>query len=124
MMDGISGSGPLLELRKYNLREGAREYFDRRSREVTFPLFRKYGFRVDRFWASVDEPLTIYYSVRWDSVEEMERTRAAFEADPAWQRMVTADNYQSPVASSESVLLRSVVDFSMIGGGAAGPSHD
>lgn len=102
---------PVVELRRYTLRdEDAREYFLRRSRETTFPLFAKHGFRVERFWADAEDPLTIYYLVGWDDEGQMRRDRAAFEADPAWRAMVDAPGYRSPVASSSSTLLRTVVE--------------
>lgn len=96
---------PLYELRRYDLRDGAREYFDRRSRDITFPLFEKYGFSVQGFWTKIDDPLVVYYSLAWDSVGEMERSRAAMVADPMWQEMVNSPGYTPPVARNASVLL-------------------
>ncbi|MCS5498280.1 NIPSNAP family protein [Cnuibacter physcomitrellae] len=102
---------PLVELRHYHMRDlAAREYFDRRSKAVTFPLFVKYGFRIRRFWADAANPLDVHYLVGWESEEEKERLWAQFRSDPLWTQMVEADGYVAPMEWAESVMLVSAVE--------------
>lgn len=96
---------PLVELRIYTVKDGERPEFDERARQVTFPIFRELGFRVERYWADVDDPHTVYYLVRWTSREEMEQQWAAFQSHPLWTGMLTAEGFVSVMAGARGIVL-------------------
>ncbi|MCS5498282.1 NIPSNAP family protein [Cnuibacter physcomitrellae] len=105
-----AASMPLLEVRTYHLLPDRREYFEARSRRLTFPLFRRHGFRVERFWTATDDPLTVVYLLGWESLEERDRKQAAFDADPDWVAMMTAADFEPSIAEAEHVVLERFVE--------------
>lgn len=97
------GATTLWELRQYVLAPGTRERFDDRVRTTTTPIFNRIGMPFDRFWASHEDPLTVYYLLCWTSEQEMEDTWARLAADPEWR--AARAGYESPVLESTVTLL-------------------
>ena len=76
----------LYELRTYVIPAGRMDDILERFRTVTFRLFEKYDMEVVGFWTTdnPDEHYALVYLMRYPDHEAMERSWAAFRADPEW----------------------------------------
>lgn len=97
----------MLELRAYRLKPGTRERFEQRLREVTTPIYERLKFSFDRFWSSGDDPLTVYYLLRWTSREQMELGWRTLFADPEF--LASREGYDSPVERADITILEPVL---------------
>jgi hypothetical protein len=106
---------PVLELRRYEITAGRRADFDRRTRDVGLPLFRRLGFRPHGFWESCDRLETVFYALTWADTDEMTERWTSSGATAEWQQ-ARAD-YDTPVpllASIERQVLRPAIAGPMV----------
>ena len=82
------------ELRTYTTLPGRLPALHKRFAEHTMKLFEKHGMKNEGYWTPTDEKLketVLIYIISHESKEAAEKSWAAFQADPEWQK-VRADS--------------------------------
>jgi len=83
----------LYELRTYTTLEGRLPALNKRFAEHTMKLFEKHGMKNEGYWTPTDEKLkdtTLIYIISHESMEAAQKSWAAFQADPEWQKVRAA----------------------------------
>jgi hypothetical protein len=78
-------SGPILELRAYNLKPGTRERFHQRFVRDALPLLREWKIDVVAAGPSLHDADSYFLMRAFPSVVERARLEDAFYASPAWR---------------------------------------
>ena len=81
------------ELRTYTTLPGRLPALHKRFAEHTMKLFEKHGMRNEGYWTPTDEKLketTLIYIISHESMAAAEKSWAAFQADPEWQKVRAA----------------------------------
>jgi NIPSNAP protein len=81
------------ELRTYTTLPGRLPALHKRFAEHTLKLFEKHGMKNEGYWTPTDEKLkdtTLIYIISHESMEAAQKSWAAFQADPEWQKVRAA----------------------------------
>ena len=83
----------IYELRVYTAMPGKLAAVQARFRDHTAKLFEKHGMKNEGYWTPTDEKLkdtTLIYIISHESMEAAQKSWAAFQADPEWQKVRAA----------------------------------
>jgi NIPSNAP len=81
------------ELRTYTTLPGRLQALHKRFADHTMKLFEKHGMKNEGYWSPTDEKLkdtVLIYIISHDSMAAAEKSWAAFQADPDWQKVRAA----------------------------------
>ena len=81
------------ELRTYTTLPGRLPALHKRFADHTMKLFEKHGMKNEGYWTPTDEKLkdtTLIYIISHESMAAAEKSWAAFQADPEWQKVRAA----------------------------------
>ena len=78
----------LYELRAYQVTPGNLPALNKRFADHGHSLFLKHGMHVVGYWTEpIGDSTKLNYILGWNDLAEMDQKRAAFQADPDWQRV-------------------------------------
>ena len=99
----------IYEYRVYHILPGQMAREGERLAKVAFPLFQKHGMKVIGAWNPVigGSSNQLIYMLGYEDLAQRERAWAAFQADPEWQKELSASAGGPPITSHiDNVILR------------------
>jgi NIPSNAP len=100
-----------LEIRSYQLRPGRASEFERLARGVSLPMLHRHGIDLVAFGPSLLDPEAFHLIRAYGSLEELERSEAAFYGSAEWREgprdaiMACIDRYVSIVLELDDVTI-------------------
>ncbi len=106
----------LYELRIYHCMPGKLPAVVARFETGTVKLFEKHGIQQVGFWTVVigESNADLYYTLKWDSLDERQKKFAAFQADPEWIALRTRSEEGGALIASFSNSILTPTNFSAL----------
>jgi hypothetical protein len=101
----------LYEFRCYDAAEGKLDALNRRFKDVTWPIFKRYGFEQVGFWL-VEGSNQLVYILKWPDGKTRDERWTAFRADPEWLAARAASEVDGRLAANISWQLWNATDYS------------
>lgn len=105
----------VFELRTYTAPEGKLQELHARFRTHTLGFFRKHGMENVAYFAPKDAPLsqnTLIYLLAHRSREAADQSWAAFQKDPAWQKVAADTQANGKIVASVQRVFLDPTDYS------------
>ena len=85
------------ELRTYTTHPGRLPALNDRFKNHTMQLFEKHGIKNVIYWTPVDQENTLIYVLAHKSVEDAQKSFAAFRKDPEWIKVKAESEKDNPI---------------------------
>jgi hypothetical protein len=109
------------ELRRYTTAEGKLPALHKRFREHTLKLFKKHGMTNVIYWTPENQPNTLIYLLKHDSVDARNKSFAAFRNDPVWKKAFAESRKDGPIVKKVESTILKLTDYSPKSFAAAKP---
>jgi hypothetical protein len=90
----------IYELRIYTIHPGRIDAIRKRFSEHTLGIFARLGMQVCDFWEDLEEQPKLYYTMKYESMEERTRQWEAFSQDKEWNEVKRISELDGKIVES------------------------
>ncbi|MDU0199449.1 NIPSNAP family protein [Paenibacillus sp. PFR10] len=101
----------IYELRIYTMYPGRVDAIRKRFSDHTLSIFARLGMQVCDFWEDLEEQPKLYYTMKYESMEERTRQWEAFSQDKEWNEVKQKSEQDGKIVASVEQIFMKRADY-------------